>query len=168
DTHRNMRRKTHQTIRDVTNDIETMHLNTAVSAMMELTNELARFVDTLSPDDEAGRLVFSEAVDSLILLLSPFAPHIADELWERLGHDKTTWEETWPTHDEAVAAEEVITIVVQVNGKVRDRIEVPAGTSMDQVAETALERPNVRRYVEGKQVREVIKVPNRLVNIVVQ
>ncbi len=167
DDQRAMRRKTHQTIRDVTEDIETMHLNTAVSAMMELTNELMPFAERLSEDDEVGRLVFSEAADSLVLLLSPFAPHIADELWERLGHERTTWEEPWPEYDEAIAAEEMITIVVQVNGKVRDRIQVPAGADMDEVAQMAMERPNVQRHIEGKQVRKVIKVPGRLVNIVV-
>lgn len=167
ETQRSLRRKTHQTIKAVTEDIEALHLNTAVSALMELTNELVPFAEDLAGDDETGRAVFSEAVDNLLLLLSPFAPHICDELRERLGHQATTWETAWPAYDEAVAAEELITIVVQVNGKVRDRLQVPAGADMDEVAEMAMQQPNVQRHIEGKQVRKVVKVPGRLVNIVV-
>jgi leucyl-tRNA synthetase len=167
DAQRAMRRKTHQTIRAVTEDIETMHLNTAVSALMELTSELQAFADAVSGGGEVAKAVFSEAAEHLVLLLSPFAPHLADELWQRLGHERTTWEESWPTYDEAVAARETITIVVQVNGKVRDRLQVPAGSDMDQVAELALQQPNVQRHIAGRQVRQVVKVQDRLVNIVV-
>ncbi len=164
---KSLRRKTHQTIRDVTEDIETMHLNTAVSSLMELTNELLPFAEKIEEGDEIACAVFSEAAENLVLLLSPFAPHICDEMWQRLGKDGTTWQAEWPAYDEQIAAEEMITIVVQVNGKVRDRLQVPAGTDMDTVAEMALKQPNVLRHIEGKQVRKVIKVPDRLVNIVV-
>jgi len=164
---RALRRKTHQTVRQVSEAIDTMHLNTAVSSLMELTNELVRFTETLTVEDEAGRAVYSEAAEKLILLLSPFAPHIADELWHRLGHEETTWEAAWPDWDAEVAAEEMITIVIQVNGKVRDKMEVPADADMDEVAAQAQQRPNVRRHLEGRQVRKVIKVPGRLVNLVV-
>ncbi len=167
EAHRSLRRKTHQTVRQVTEGIDTMHLNTAVSALMELTNELVPFAEALGNDDLTGRAVYSEAAEKLVLLLSAFAPHISDELWERLGHEGTTWEASWPAYDEAVAAEETVTIVVQVNGKVRDKIEVPAGTDMDRVVEMAQQQPNVRRYLEGRQVRKVVKVPGRLVNLVV-
>jgi leucyl-tRNA synthetase len=167
DAQRALRRKTHQTVRAVTEDIDTMHLNTAVSSLMELTNEVVRFAEGVSEEDEVGRAVLSEAIEHLILLLSPFAPHLCDELWERLGHEGTTWEQTWPVCDNSAAAEEIITIVVQVNGKVRDKIEVPAGTDMDQVAEMALRQPNVRRYTEGQTIRKIVTVPGRLVNVVV-
>lgn len=164
---RSLRRKTHQTIRDVTEDIDTMHLNTAVSSLMELTNELVPFADALGADEEVTRAVYSEAVESLVLLLSPFAPHLCDELWERLGHMGTTWEAQWPVHEDAIAAAETITVVIQINGKVRDKVEVPAGTNIDLVAEMAQDQPNVRRYLEGRQIRKIIKVPDRLVNLVV-
>jgi leucyl-tRNA synthetase len=165
DAARALRRKTHQTIRAITVGIDTMHLNTAVSALMELVNEVMPFAGALTADDQAGRAVYSEAVENLVLVLSPFAPHICDELWSRLGHDRTTWDAAWPAWDEAVAAEESITIAVQVNGKLRDRLEVPADLSMDEAAERALALPNIQRHLEGKQVRQVIKVPGRLINI---
>ena len=167
DTHRALRRKTHQTLRCIRESVETMRLNTAISALMELVNEMLPFAGELSAEDEGGRAVYSEAMDSLTLLLSPFAPHIADELWARLGHEGTTWEQAWPGYDEAVAAAEMITIAVQVNGKLRDRLEVPADTDMETAVQQALASPKVQRYVEGKQVRQVVKVPGRLINIVV-
>ena len=167
DTHRALRRKTHQTLRCIRESVETMRLNTAISALMELVNEMLPFAGALSAEDEGGRAVYSEAMDSLTLLLSPFAPHIADELWTRLGHEGTTWEQAWPGYDEAVAAAEMMTIAVQVNGKLRDRLEVPADTDMDTAVQQALASPKVQRYVEGKQVRQVVKVPGRLINIVV-
>ncbi len=167
DAARSLRRKTHQTIRGITVGIDTMHLNTAVSALMELINEIMPFAGGLTPDDQAGRAVYSEAVDSLVLVLSPFAPHLCDELRERLGHDTTAWDTPWPGWDEAAAAEESITIAVQVNGKLRDRLEIAAGLSMDEAAELALALPNVQRHLEGKTIRQVIKVPGRLINILV-
>ncbi len=167
DAARALRRKTHQTLRAITVGIDTMHLNTAVSALMELINEVMPFAGGLAPDDEAGRAVYSEAVDNLVLVLSPFAPHLCDELRERLGHDTTAWDTPWPAWDEAAAAEESITIAVQVNGKLRDRLEIAAGISMDEAAELALGLPNVQRHLEGKEIRQVIKVPGRLINILV-
>ncbi len=161
-----LRRKTHQTIKKVTDDIEGMRLNTAVSAMMELVNELLPFAEAADEAAEADRAVYSEAAENLVLILSPFAPHICDELWSRLGHEGTCWEQAWPEHDEEIATEETITIVVQVNGKVRDRLQVPRDMDMDAVAEMALQSENVKRHIEGKQVRKVIKVPGKLINIV--
>jgi leucyl-tRNA synthetase len=167
DAQRALRRKTHQTLRGISEGIETMRLNTAVSALMELVNEMVPFAQELGAEDEAGRAVYSEAAESLTLLLAPFAPHVADELWSRLGHEGTTWEQAWPTWEAAVAVEEMMVIAVQVNGKLRDRLEVPAGTDIEEAARLAAELPNVRRHIGGRQVRQVVKVPGRLVNIVV-
>ncbi len=166
-THRAIRRKTHQTIQTVTDDIANMRLNTMISAMMELTNELLPFAGEVGAEDTAGRAVLSEGIWALLHLLSPTAPHICDELWSRLGGEGSLYEQPWPEHDPAIAAAETITIVVQVNSKVRDRLEVPADMPMEQVQELALALPGVQKHVEGKQVRKVVAVPGKLVNLVV-
>jgi len=168
-TAKELRRKVHQTIRKVRIDIEErMHFNTAVSALMELTNSVAVVVDAFKtePPAPSDALAVSEALHSLILMLSPFAPHIADELWESLGHEGSAYLQPFPAWEEALAAEEAWTIVVQVNGKLRDRLEVPAGTAEEVVREAALHAPKVKRHVEGKPIRQVIVVLPRLVNIV--
>jgi len=164
---RAIRRKVHQTIQSVTTDIEEMGLNTTVSALMELTNELLPFAQQIGPGDHASCTVLSEALQNLLLLLSPMAPHIADELWQRLGLPDTTYQQPWPQADEQVAAAEQITIAVQVNGKLRGTIDVPAGTDMERVQELALQANSVRRHIEGKEIKRIIPVPNKLINIVV-
>jgi leucyl-tRNA synthetase len=167
DAQRALRRKTHQTIQAVTEDIAGMRLNTMISAMMELVNELLPFAGKLTAADTAGRAVFSEGLDALLHLLSPTAPHLCDEVWERLGHAGSLYEQPWPEYDPAVAAADQITIVVQINSKVRDRLEVPAGTPMEQIQELALALPGIAKQVEGKTVRKVIAVEGKLVNFVV-
>ncbi len=164
---RALRRKIHQTIRAVTEDIAGMRLNTMISAMMELTNELLPFAGQVTPDDLPARAAWSEGVSTLLHLLSPTAPHICDELWERLGGEGSLYERSWPTYDPEIAAAEVITIVVQVNSKVRDRLEVPADTPMEEIQELALTLPSIQRQVEGKTVRKTIAVEGKLVNFVV-
>ncbi len=164
---RKMRRRTHRTIMKVTDDFEGMRFNTAIAAIMELSNELGSFVEQLNEDDAADRSVFSEGLRTLLMLLSPITPHICDELWERMGLEPSLFERDWPQADEKLAAAETITIVVQVNGRVRDSLDVPAGTEMDEVAEMALESEKVVKYVEGKEIAKIIKVPDRLVNVVV-
>jgi leucyl-tRNA synthetase len=155
-------------VRDVTQRIERFQFNTAVSALMELVNALYSFTDALGEGEPepSERAAFSEAVDHLLLLLSPFAPHVADELWERLGHANSTYLESWPTWDEAVAREETITVVVQVNGKVRDKIEVAPDTSEEDLRALALASERTQKFLEGREVRKVIVVPGRLVNVV--
>jgi len=168
DQQRAIRRKTHQTIMAVTQDIEQMGLNTTVSALMELTNELLPFAQEVQDDDITGCAVFSESIQTLLVLLSPLAPHIADELWERLGLPDTTFEQQWPLADEQMAAEEQITIVVQVNGKVRDKLQVPAGTDMAIAQELALASEAVQRHIQDKDIQKIIPVPGKLINIVAQ
>ena len=165
---RDMRRKTHQTIAKVTTDFEEMAFNTAVAAIMELTNELTAFADRLDAGDASDRAVFSEGMVNLLLLLSPIAPHICDELWERLGLPAPILEQSWPQADEALTAEETITIAVQVMGKLRDSVEIPAGADMDQAVELALASEKVQRHLEGKEIVKTIKVPDRLINFVVK
>jgi len=163
-----LHRKTHETIARVTRDIgERQHLNTAVSAIMELVNvlyQLDRETVTGFPD---GLPVVRRALESVLLLLSPFAPHIADELWSRLGGAGPLLEVPWPSWREEALQQDRIDLVVQVNGKVRGRIRVPRDASQDTVSREALEDEKVVRFLEGKQPKRVVYVPGRLVNIVV-
>jgi len=168
DAQRAVRRKTHQTIIKVSEDFEEMAFNTAIAAIMELTNELGGFVQGVGADDRADRAVYSEGMVNLLALLSPIAPHLCDELWERLGLQAPILEQPWPAADDSLAAEETITIAVQVMGKLRDSIQVPAGTEMDQAVEVALASEKVQRHVEGKEIVKIIKVPDRLINFVVK
>jgi len=163
---RSIRRKTHQTVAKVTNDIERMHFNTAVSAIMELTNDLMAFAEAMADDNAGDRAVFSKAIERLVILLSPFAPHMADELWEKLGHEPSLYGSEWPEADMSLAAEEQVTVVVQVNGKVRDKLVVPAGSNMKRVADMAQQTEQVQKHIAGKHIRKVITVPDKLVNIV--
>jgi len=165
---RAIRRKTHQTIQAVSEDIEQMGLNTTVSGLMELTNDLLLFAGQAHCDDDGSCAVLSEGIQALLLLISPLAPHIADELWTRLGLPDTTYEQSWPQADEGVAAAEQMTIVVQVNGKLRDKLLVPAGTDMEQVQQLALASEAVQRHIQGKEIKRIIPVPGKLINIVVQ
>jgi len=162
---KDLRRKTHQTIHKVTSDIERFHFNTAVSALMEMLNAMADFAG--SREGEAPSEPLSEAMESLVLLLAPFTPHLADELWEQLGKTGTTFEQTWPTFDPAIAKAETVTIVLQVNGKLRDRLEVPADMDASEIERLALESERVKEFLAGKPPRKVIVVPGKLVNVVV-
>jgi leucyl-tRNA synthetase len=166
---RRLRRKLHQTIRKVGEDIEIFRFNTCVAALMEFTNELSQFRNALgsSAPTPAQAVLISEALETLPLLLSPAAPHLADELWERLGKEGFTLNQAWPSYDLEIAAEEAITIVVQVNGKLRDRLLVPAETPVAEIEKLALASEKVQAELNGKQVRKVIAVPGKLVNIVI-
>lgn len=172
DAERRVRRKLHQTIRKIGEDIEELRFNTAVAALMELVNELYAYrpVDspTCSSSPRIGEgTIVSEALENLVLLSAPFAPHLADELWERMGKQGSTYHAAWPTFDAAAAAEEEITLVVQVNGKVRDRLTVPAETSDEALKQMALASRKVAEMLNSKRVRNVIVVPKKLVNIVI-
>jgi leucyl-tRNA synthetase len=152
-------RKAHQTIHKVTDDIgRRFVLNTPISAVMELVNELAR-----SPEDPAARL----AAETAVSLIQPYAPHIAEELWERLGHERL-WEQPWPEADPAMLERDTFELVVQVNGRVRDRFEVPADLSEDELVARAKESPKVQAHLNGGEVRKTIVVPRKLVNLVVR
>jgi leucyl-tRNA synthetase len=179
---RALRRKTHDTIRRVTTDIEDrMHLNTAVSSLMELVNELYAFSDGTphgapsrgdAPPGRAGRpqtlAAIREALDALVLMLAPFAPHTAEELWQMLGHQGGLSRVSWPAFDEAVAKAEELVVPVQVNGKVRARLTVPAGLSDDELRDMALADATVRNHTVGRTVRKVVVAKGPLVSVVVQ
>ena len=157
-----LRRWTHRTIRRVSEDVENFAFNTVIAALMELTNALTRARPTLW-----GTAAWTEGIETLLLLLAPCCPHLAEELWARSGHAYSIHQQSWPTYDPALIVEETITLVVQIGGKVRARLEVPADIGEEAARQAALADPNVQRYLEGKEPRKVIVVPGRLVNIVV-
>ncbi|MHB0976383.1 MAG: leucine--tRNA ligase [Candidatus Aquicultorales bacterium] len=159
-----LKRRVHQTVKKVGDDIESFGLNTAIASIMELVNSIRSYLD----EGEANPAVVKEAVGKLVPMLAPFAPFLAEELWERIGKAESVYLEAWPSYDPEVAKAPEVTLVVQVNGKVRDRITVPADLSEEKMKEAAVESENVKRFVEGKQVVKVVTVPGRLVNIVVR
>jgi leucyl-tRNA synthetase len=153
-------RKANETIVNVSREIARFHFNKALSWMMELVNELYRLPD-------ADPRVRSFATATVASVLFPFAPHLSSEVYERVT-GKRVWEEPWPEADGSMLHRDMVKLVVQVNGKVRDSIEVPAGTADDEIKRTAFERPNVQRHLDGKQVVREIVVPDRLVNFVIE
>lgn len=158
-----LRRKTHQTIRKVTEDIDgRFHFNTAIAAIMELVN--AVYACDRQQEDPA---VVREALETVVRLLSPFVPHISEELWQRLGHQTAIDVQGWPVWDESALVTSEVELVVQVNGKVRGKITVAADAAQSVIEQAACNEANVARYLSGKTVRKVICVPGRLVNIVV-
>jgi leucyl-tRNA synthetase len=164
---RAIRRKTHETIRRVTQDIDVRkQMNTAVSAMMELVNELYAFSDKGTRTTQAG-VVAREAIEALVLMVSPFAPHTAEELWARYGHEGGLATASWPVYDPEVARAEEIVIPVQVNGKLRGRITVSPSAGEADLESAALADPAVQGHVRGKTVKKVVVAKGRLVSIVV-
>ena len=159
---RTVRRKLHQTVKAVTTDIERgFQFNTAIAAVMELLTAVRGAAEASAP-------VRREALEKMILILAPFIPHVAEELWERLGGEASIFGVKWPAADAAAAAEEEIEIPVQVNGKVRARLVVPAGTDGAEIEKLALAEENVKRHTDGKEVKKVVVVPGKLVSVVVK
>ena len=161
-----IRRATHQAIQKSSEDIERFAFNTYISALMIYVNTLSDLTKNLEPG-AAEKLAISEAIESLVLLLSPAAPHTADEIWESLGRLGFTYSESWPKFDPALTVEDTVTIAVQVNGKLRDTIDVGADATEDVVVALTLESPKVKVYTDGNTIKKVIYVPKKLVNIVV-
>jgi leucyl-tRNA synthetase len=163
------RRTIHETIARVTGDIERdFHFNTAISAIMELVNALHAF-EAAAPDRmPAGERtsLLREAVETMLLLLGPFSPHITEELWSQLGHAESVFKQAWPTPDPAALAREQVTVVLQVDGKVRSRLTVEIDAAEDHVQDLALADDRVRPWLRGRRVERVVVVPNRLVNVV--
>ncbi len=169
-----LRMKTHSTISRVTKDIDQrFHFNTAISAVMELMNEVGAVLKGAVPDgedapvlDDTAWSVVREALEYTLIMLNPIVPHITEELWHVLGHEDDLWAVEWPKADAAAMKSDTVKIVVQVNGKVRANIMVDAGADQEAAQAAAMDDANVRRHIEGKQIRKVIYVPGRLLNIV--
>jgi len=159
---RELHRRAHETIRRVTDDVaERLHFNTAVAAVMELVNALADAAASASP------AVLREAVDTTLVLLAPFVPHIASELWEAVGHARPLDAEPWPSADARALARELVEVPVQVSGRLRGRVTVPADATEDQVLAAALADPQIRAHVGARPVRKVVFVPGRMLNLIV-
>lgn len=162
-----LHRKTHQTIRKVTEDIQDrFHFNTAIASIMELVNLTYQVMES-RPDDEMFWPVVREAVEAVVILSSPMVPHISEELWQTLGYEKRLLETPWPKWDEAAIQAEEILIVVQINGKLRSKVNVPADATEEQLREAALQDARVKDFIAGKTVRKVVVVPKKLINVVV-
>jgi leucyl-tRNA synthetase len=159
---RGLRRKVHQSIRKGTEDMESLSFNTYIANLMELNNTMLKARDTALFRTPA----WDEAVEALLLMLAPACPHIAEELWERSGRHYSIHQQSWPEWDETIAAEAMLTLGVQVNGKLRDRIRVPVNVDSETARSLALATEGARRHLESKRVLKVIVVPGRLVNIV--
>jgi len=161
-----LRRKTHQTLLKVTRDLDgRFHFNTAIAAVMELVNRLNQIDESKVEEEELP--VMKEALEILTLMLFPFAPHIAEEIWENLGHPGGIGRTPWPVADEEAAREEEITVVVQINGKLKSRIRVPADSTREVLQHAALSNVRIRELIQDRPIRKVIVVPEKLVNIVV-
>ncbi|MGH2449089.1 MAG: leucine--tRNA ligase, partial [Chloroflexota bacterium] len=156
-----VRRTVHKTIKRVGHDLEMFQFNTAISALMELTNLLVRQREALQGSEEWGW-----AIENLLLMMAPIAPYISEELWHRHGHTESIHLQAWPAYEESLTVDEVATVVIQINGKLRDRIEAPRGTAMEKVSDEALALPKIRAHLDGREIKRIVTVPDKLINIV--
>jgi len=166
-----IRQKTHQTIKKVTEDIEErFHFNTAISAIMELVNEVYKF--QLETEEKQGKegdiFVLKEALGMIVRLLGPIAPHFSEELWQKMGNKEIIYTLPWPKYDKKILEEEEKLIVVQVNGKLRGKLIVPASYDDEKIKEKALSLPKIQEKTKVKKIIKVIVVPGKLVNIVIK
>ena len=169
DEAKKIRQKTHQTIKKVTEDIEErFHFNTAISAIMELTNEVYKFQLEKRGGKEGDVLVLRKALEIIIRLLGPIAPHFSEELWQEMGNKESIYMQPWPKYDDILLEEEEKIIVVQVNGKLRGKLTVPASYDDERIEREALSLPKIQENIEGKKIIKIIAVSGKLVNIVVK
>lgn len=161
---KDLRRLVHTTIKRVTDDAGSrFNFNTAISAIMELVNGMYQYLDK---ENGCNQEVLKEAVDNLILLLAPFTPHITEELWQIVGHNDSVHQQSWPVYDEKAMTVDEVTIVIQINGKMRDRLQIAAGASKEATEAAALAQPKIAEQLAGQTVKKVVVIPNKLVNIV--
>ena len=167
-----IQKKLHQTVKKVTESIEDdFHFNTAIAAVMELLNDMTTYKQEVIDKNDVStesRKIWKEVLDKVILLIAPFAPHIADELWEITGNTTFTFEEEWPTFEEELTKEHKMNLVVQINGKIRETIPAKIGLPKEEYEKLAFDSEKIKKAVEGKEIVKVIVVPNKLVNIVVK
>ena len=177
----------HKTIKKVTGDVDRFHLNTAIASIMELVNAVYKYLEQVKPLleeapgggvslaskhlEQGGNLprdlrLLKGAVETVLTLLYPFVPHVTAELWMALGKDRTSIGGVWPHYEEAYAVEETVTIAVQINGKLRDTFDADRDAEEGQLKETVYRLEKIAKYLEGKEIKKTIVVPNKLVNIV--
>jgi leucyl-tRNA synthetase len=160
-------RMRHYTIKMVTIDLERFHFNTAISRIMELVNSLYLYIQDVEPKLQHQKII-EDSQETIILLLAPFAPHFAEELWEKIGKPYSIFNESWPPYDEAKTTKKSVPIVIQINGKVRATIECEIDAADDQVLQKVLLDEKTVKHIEGKSILKKIVVKNRLVNLVVK
>jgi leucyl-tRNA synthetase len=161
------RRTIHETIARVTDDIERdFHFNTAISAIMELVNALYAFETAAAMPAGERATLLREAVETVLLLLGPFSPHVTEELWEHLGHTESLFKQPWPAADPAALTRQDVTVVLQVDGKVRSRLTLEIDATEERVQGLALADDKVQPWLQGRHIERVVVVPNRLVNVV--
>jgi len=153
---------THKTIKKVSEDLERFHFNTMLASLMEFTNYLSKIQESGS----VTVLLWQQAIIYLLLLMAPTAPHLAEELWAKTGHPYSIHNQSWPEWNEESIKEEEITLVIEVNGKLRDKLLVPVSISETEARELALGQEKVKAHIEGKKISRVIYIPGRVVNIV--
>jgi len=160
-----MRYTINSTLKKVTEDLsEKFGFNTAISALMELINEAYKYKEL----ETRNNAVLKECVETVIVILAPFAPHLGDELWSMIGKDGSIFSISWPKYDDSALVQDEVEVVVQVNGKVRDKMNIPANTSKEDMEKLAMENTKIKDFVEGKTVVKIVGVPNKLVNIVLK
>ena len=164
EVHKELRRYTHKSIADVTNDIERFRFNRAVARIRELVNT----INTFEQSDTQGSWVLREAIETVVKLVAPMLPHIAEEMWTVLGHQPSIVNHPWPEPDQNLTATESVTVAVQVNGKLRTTITLLVDTNQEEAERKALEDPTIIASIGDKPVRKVIVVPNRVINVVVE
>ena len=160
-----MRFTINATLKKVTEDLnEKFGFNTAISALMELINEMYKYKELENRNDA----VIKEAIETIVTILAPFAPHIGEELWTMIGKDGSIFDISWPSYDESALVKDEVEVVVQVNGKVRGKLSVASNISREEMQEAAMNDEKIKTLVEGKTIVKVIAVPKKLVNIVVK
>jgi leucyl-tRNA synthetase len=163
DPAKKVRIKTHKTIKKITEDyIERYRFNTGIAMLMELVNEISSF----NPETDGDFIILKEAYTGLLRCLFPVCPHLAEELHSDIGYEGSVYDYEWPKYHEDLTKDETVEYVFQVNGKTRGKVEMPAGLKKEELEELALQNDNVKRHTEGKDIRKIIIVPNKLVNIV--
>jgi leucyl-tRNA synthetase len=162
-----LERQCHYAIKRVTEDLERFQFNTSISRLMELVNAFYLYIQDVKPEDQNEKVMMS-TFQTLVQLLAPFAPHLSEELWEKLGHSSSVFDSVWPTHDAEVLRAERVTVVIQVNGKLRGEMEVEADSDDETVKEAALKHPRIQKYIEGHDIKKIVIVKNKLVSIVVK
>ena len=151
-------------IKKVSDDIgERFNFNTAISTIMELVNEMYRYKEgAINPG------LYGAAIKDLIIMLAPFVPHVTEEMWEHLGYEGSVHDQSWPEYDEKALVKDTVEIVVQVNGKIKEKLDIAGGLSKEEMEKTVMENEKVKGLIEGKNVVKVIAVPGKLINIVVK
>jgi leucyl-tRNA synthetase len=161
-----LNRLRHATVKAVTDDLERFHFNTAISRMMELTNELYHYTNE-TPFEHLDGAQIHDCLETLIKVMAPYCPHLCEEIWQQLGNSYSIFHQPWSTYDESVLATQTITLVIQINGKVRDRLEIPAGLPNNQVEQKVLSSSKVQEYLQGKTLHKIILIPDKLANVVI-